>query len=53
MIGANEAAMDTAIDTRIEDRFVTVDGLDMRYLEWDAAGEFHRLTAAFLTGHRV
>lgn len=36
MIGANEAAMDTAIDTRIEDRFVTVDGLNIRYLEHGA-----------------
>ena len=53
MILANEAEVGPAIDTRIEDRFVTVDGLDMRYLEWDAAGEFHRPTAAFLTGHRV
>ncbi len=50
MIWANEAAMGPAIDTRIEDRFVTVDGLDIRYLEQGAAGEFHRLTTGFLAG---
>ncbi len=50
MIGADEAAVGPTIDTRIEDRFVTVDGLDIRYLEQGAAGEFHRLTAGLLTG---
>ena len=50
MIWADEAAVDIAIDNRIEDRFVTVDDLESRYLEWGAAGELYRLTAGFLSG---
>lgn len=53
MIWADEAEVDTTIDTRIEDKFVIVEGLDIRYLEQGAAAECHFLTAGFLTGHRV